>query len=547
MTQYVVDGEIGAMVTSQESPSANMVEAISSVKRMDAEQEVSLTLPTQLDFWGITWRIRFPDTFTRAFRDRDLKQQQPDAFIDGWTGYARSGSWFTFQDRDNEWFEVHGAVDGAWWQFLFQGRDRALFTDGAFSVEVELEANAWYYVAMVFGNGIVTIRLSDGSGTTLASNSQSGVTIPLSKSYLGASAMVYNIVADREPATITDDTIQLYGEVIDFDGSEGYVYWPSHDAKTQNVGTTAGYYAWPWTDRPWWASECEGLEYTYGIHKTACAWFRLYTDGAVPAKYDNANGYLEYWPKIQCNDRAIGQAVESRLSTGWPTAWTSGIQTGIYVFVDELWEPRGPFYAPVEGYIDEGRPFHVSLQPEQGDRAAVPPWYTCGTGFDWPDATGAGNSWASWYTDPDEWEFYWTLTPQDGGNPSFEIDEIVLDADIDASTGDLITEDTVVMEGWNTEMLPVEDGIFTIDATPVRGSVNVYTWDGKLLDYPDEWEEADDLGLRYRLKTEVEGDAVTVIYFVTRPVHGNEPAISRPTMEAEYQERPRKTRTPYPM
>jgi hypothetical protein len=177
----------------------------------------------------------------------------------------------------------------------------------------------------------------------------------------------------------------------------------------------------------------------------------------------------------------------------------------------------------------------------------VPPWYTCGTGFDWPNATGEGNSWASWYTDPDEWEFYWALAPQDGGNPSLEVDDIVLDADIDADTGEPYTEDSVVMEGWNTEMVPVENGQFVIDATPVRGSVNVYTWDGRLLDYGPDWEEADDLGLIYDLHTEVEGDAVTVIYFVTRPVPGNEPAISRPTMEMEYQERPRPTRTSFPI
>ena len=589
MTQYVVDGEVGSMTASQEDPSANMHTSIDYVLRMNAEQEISLTNPTQLDFGELTWKIRFPDTYTRAFRDKGLKELQPDALIDGWTGYARSGSWFVYQEQDDEWFEAHGGIDGAWWQFLFQGRNRALFTDGTSSQEVELSAGQWYYVSLVFGGGIVTTRLSDGENT-LASF-WSFVSVSLSgKSYLGASALVYAVSGGSEYvqfyhpddnsqppmpdelSPITDNDLIYYGSDEDQDvfgesvamnsqgtggTGGGFTTNVGQDVKTGDLGTCSGVTAVDHVRRAYWAV-CGRLEYHFNDHRTTNPWYRFMVM-RIPEAYKNDLGYLEWQPYInprykELNDYpeapgAMGQGIEGRsIPKRWPISFQDGYNGGLHV-IDTIgvWQHIGPFYAPTNT-MEEGQWLMLGLEITPSSRAEFPPWYICGNGFQWPWRTGTGNSWRSYHGSPHSWIYRWVLNPLPPGNPTLEVDDIVFDADFEQDDdGGIITEDSEIMEGWNTEMVPVENGQFVIEATPVRGSVNVYTWDGQLLDYGDDWEEADDLGLTYDLHAKVEGDAVTVIYFVTRPVLGNEPAISRPTQEIGYQETPRKTRTPFPM
>lgn len=84
--------------------------------------------------------------------------------------------------------------------------------------------------------------------------------------------------------------------------------------------------------------------------------------------------------------------------------------------------------------------------------------------------------------------------------------------------------------GVNREWVEVSDGVFSISAQPVRGSVDVYGPDGGLLAYGTQWEEADDDGISYRL-IDVEADAVTVVYLVMMPEVILEPRHIRSWMQ----------------
>lgn len=554
---YVVDGDIGAMVASQAPAPAGASTKISSVKRLDSDQTISLISPTSLTFTTITWKVRFPEIIDRAFMDSDMKEQQPDDFIDGWTGYARLSSWFMFQDLDNEWFEAHGALDGVWWQFLFLGLGKALFTDGTFSQTVDIETLAWYYVTMDVSQeaGTCTLTLFDRHDNVLASNIRSGLSFPLLSSALGATGQVYNLVGDMVPANLVyDDNYVSPGQWWGRDGSSGYVYGSSWDSKTGQLGTTGGVDDWTWIGRPWW-SQCTGLDYTFADNRTTSIWFDFLRVGDVPEGYP----ILLWRPKIKPDNAQadiygahppgdwMGRGINGYGQSRFPLAWHDGQLSGSQYFFEDKWYYPDMFTSV--GYFRSDGHIFLGLELNEGDWGEMPPWQGCGSGFVVPWRWGTAKSWKAYYGDPADWEFMWAADVEEGEDIRFEVDVIYL-AGVDVPAEEVVTDENQAMEGWNTEMVSVVDGLFDISATPVRGSVNVYAESGLLLYYGDEWIEAEPTeefgpGMQYHLL--IPGDVVVVVYFVTRPTLGNNTIISRPTEESVYQEQPRATRTPIPL
>ncbi|MCL1598972.1 MAG: hypothetical protein M3094_07295, partial [Actinomycetia bacterium] len=186
MTSFIVADGIGSISSGVIGDAPDDADAlIDSTSRIEADNVISLTSPTQLNFANITWKFRAMHTFAeRAPFDANLREQQQDVFIDGWTGYSRDGSWYTFGNADNEWLEIHGAVDGAWWQLLFQGLGKALFTDGDWSQEVTIVAGEWYYVSMSVSTltTVGSLTLTDRHGVIIASTMLSDISVALAKS-----------------------------------------------------------------------------------------------------------------------------------------------------------------------------------------------------------------------------------------------------------------------------------------------------------------------------------------------------------------------------
>jgi hypothetical protein len=92
--------------------------------------------------------------------------------------------------------------------------------------------------------------------------------------------------------------------------------------------------------------------------------------------------------------------------------------------------------------------------------------------------------------------------------------------------------------GWNQEVATVTDGAFSLGATPVRGSVNVYDDEGYLLDYGEDWEEAegDETGMEYVI---LKGSFpfVRVVYYVYAPTLEIDDHARRPSQDKEDQAR----------
>lgn len=546
---YTIDGDIGYITPDAGTAPSGGSTKIDSTKVIDSEQIISLTSPTVLDFTTITWKVRFPENFDRAFLDKYLKEQQPDALIDGWTGYTRFGSYpFFFMDTDDEWFEVHGAVDDEWWQFLFIGLGQALFTDGTFSVAVDIEMNAFYYVSMSLNPtlGQVTLSLTDSAGTTLASNTRTGASLPMLTSSLGATGKVYNIVGDRVDATddIHFHTKRQPGQTWDQSGSTGYIadITGGWDVITRNLGTCAGITASPWTQRPYWAS-CPGkLDYTFYNNRTVSTWYEFHSD------IDPPDGYPYLMWKNQVAPAAgswTGRGIIGYASPHWPTGWHDGENSGMLVVTTGGWQ-AGTYFSSVDNFRSDNVIF---FGLECALFADMPPWYICGGGGDVPWLTGAGNSY-NFYEHDYDWEFFWAADVVEGEDYAVEFDWISI-GDTAAPEVEPENTDNMPMEGWNTEMVSVVDGLFDIGATPVRGSVNVFSDDGGLLYYGVEWEEAEETeeygpGRQFKILSGSYA-AVVVVYFVSKPVLGNSEIVSRPTEEETYQTTPRGTRTSMPV
>lgn len=120
-----------------------------------------------------------------------------------------------------------------------------------------------------------------------------------------------------------------------------------------------------------------------------------------------------------------------------------------------------------------------------------------------------------------------------GGVPDIAWDEIAFDGvsvTVEGSPGYREDGWDQPSEGWNTETIPVNGGQFAIAASPVNGSVNVFNLDGEILDYGSEWLETDDDGSTFRLigRSDV---AVTVVYFVSRPMLGSAAQSRLPSQE----------------
>jgi len=523
---YTVDGQFGSMVSEQQDRDASHHVTVDSVMILDEDNDIPLT---GLAFTEISWRFALPRTFEdRAFLERDLGQVQYDSDISGYIGdYAPGSLWYTRAEGLDEGLEVHAGVDGAWWQLILSGLGRALFTNGVESTEVDLISGHSYTVTMGLNpdTGYASVTLTDGVDV-LANHSASGLSIPLSLSHLGASGTVFNYIGGEEDAT----TISYAGESH---VSGQYVGWDSQGQPVFNdflldqpyyfdtgpCGTTAGagpgYY--PWTTRPWWA-HCDGMLDNVMIgHRTTCQWYK-FSCSSIPAGFED--GYLEYVVDMQAYGGAwIGNSCNSRVNSQWPTYWGQGAATGGYAFYDTEWHAR-TFYAPVQGYVQAGGYFYIGVEMPEVSKAEYPPWYYCG--FTWPADSGAGNSWRMYHNQPEA--FRWVDQPVSGGALSVTVDEIYFGTVV---VGESVTEEGEVAEGWNTEMVEV-DGTFSIRATPVNGTVHVFSAAGELLDYGEEWEEVDDDGLEYRLIGRSD-TVVTVTYFVSRPVFDqNKPIISRP-------------------
>ena len=527
---YTVDGQFGSMVSSQQDRDASHAEVIDSVMVLQEDNDIPLT---GLAFTEISWRFGMARTFEdRAFLNRDLSQVQYDSDIGGYIGdYAPGGPWFTRTEGLDEGLEMHAGVDGAWWQLIFSGLGRALFTNGVQSVEVDLVSGQSYTVTMGLNpdTGYASVTLTDYSSNVLANLSASGLSIPLSVSHLGASGTVFNYVGGAEDATpvIHYAETHVFGQYVGYD-SRGQPTFGDYEMDldyyfdTGPVGTTAGagpgYIAWPW--RPWWA-ECDGmLDNVFIGHRTTSQWYKFLCD-SIPAGFED--GYLEYVVDMQAYGGAwIGNSCNGRSNNQWPTYWGQGAENNGYAFYDTDWHAH-VFWAPVQGYIQAGEYFYIGVEMPEVSKAEYPPWYICG--FTWPYESGAGNSWRMNHHQPEA--FRWVDQPVSGGALSVTLDEIYFGSVI-AGEETMISEEEEVAEGWNTEMVEVTDGAFSIRATPVKGTVHVFSAAGELLDYPDEWTETSDDGLDYRLIGRSD-TVVTVNYFVSRPVFDqNKPIISRP-------------------
>jgi hypothetical protein len=547
MTLYTVDGAVGKITSAKGGVDpAHDFDEVGNVNVVDGQNSISLTSPSVLLFNKISWLFRVSQSFEdRALLFSNLEEQQLDGTIDGETGYTRAGSWYTKAQGANEGFEVHAAVGEAWWQLLFTGLGKALFTNGQWSQEVTIEALAWYTVTMVIdaATGDTTITLFDYLGNEMASGSATGLSISLSESSLGATGTVLNRIEALRDVTYleigepssTQGDIDSFGEARYFSGGgTGFTSAITVDSKTGGVGTTSGDSAIPWTVPAPAETDCAGLDYTFLNWRTVGTWYR-YTVGEIPEGFEDAA--VRMFPKLKGTPGGFGNGkhVEYRQASDWPTSWVSGAITLLSDVANAV--SPVPMYVTIPG---EGENFYLGIQPLEW--ADPPPWYLCGNGFSWPDDTGTGESWRVYYDPPSKGGMAWVIL-DDAGELFFDIDEIRIG--VAADVGEPIVEENEVAEGWNTEMVVVDAGAFFISATPVAGTVNVYSADGQLLDYVTEWVEADDLGMNYLI---VDGGytSVTVVYFVTRPMLGNDPMLSRPT-QREVDETQRTTmKTPIP-
>jgi len=106
------------------------------------------------------------------------------------------------------------------------------------------------------------------------------------------------------------------------------------------------------------------------------------------------------------------------------------------------------------------------------------------------------------------------------------------------SFGDTSVETYVPPEpdiGWNFEYVKVENGQFTLEAQPVAGSVKVESFRTGLLDYPEDWEEADDTGLVYDVRTN--DYILSVTYLVAMQSLENITSVARPQEQESQQYR----------
>jgi len=87
--------------------------------------------------------------------------------------------------------------------------------------------------------------------------------------------------------------------------------------------------------------------------------------------------------------------------------------------------------------------------------------------------------------------------------------------------------------GWNLEYVKVEDGQFTLEAQPAAGSVRVESFRTGLLDYPTDWEEADDTGVLYDVRTD--DYILTVTYLVVLESLESRITVARPQEQESQQ------------
>jgi len=316
MTSYAADGAYGSITSSAQDRDPLHVAGddktaknVDSVNVIDAENDIPLS---GLAFSEISWEFRFSTVFAdRALLDYALEQLQYDTTIEGFMGtYEMVEPWFTRPEGIDEGFEIHGGVDGAWWQLILTGLGRAIFTNGEWSQEVDLIAGDMYIVSMGLNteSGYASVTLWDRFGTVLASGSRSGLSIPLAESHLGASGTEFNYAGDSQDAsgpggdqldisrTVGPDDQHQYGQYFTHpDGwTAGFIegnwdVWPP----TGSLGTCSAQSYHSWVHRPYWAS-CPGkLDNVFVTHITTEKWWKFLCEN-IPAGFEE--GYLEWRP-----------------------------------------------------------------------------------------------------------------------------------------------------------------------------------------------------------------------------------------------------------
>jgi hypothetical protein len=559
MTTYAADGAYGSITSQLQERDAlhaagdgKTAKNVDSVNVVQGDNDIPLT---GLTFSEISWEFRLSTVFAdRALLDYALEELQYDSSIDGFIGaYQPSGPYYERTEGIDEGLEVHGGVDGAWWQLILTGLGTALFTNGEWSQEVDLIAGDMYTVSMGLNTetGYASVTLWDRFGTAMATGSRNGLSIPLSVSHFGITGTEFNYAGNSTDYFTTGDyTYLYYSDASSWDGERTfgeYAYHPSGNQSgflpnvggpiwppTGTLGTCSAQSYISWVHRPYWAS-CPGrLDNTFVTWITNETWFKMQCLAEAPPGYEE--GYLEWSPWYapqQLEYEPVGTSWSGKLLTGWshisqwPQSWKWGYAGGGHIWTQTGHQYIGPFYTPT-AYLREGYMTYFGVQIDEGSWAQQPPAYTCG--FTWPWQNSDLGSWKNYTTDPDSWRFRFVLDPEVAAPMKLEVNQIWFGSPtFEEEEEKVIIEENEVAEGWNTEMVLVIDGVASIRATPVQGSVNVYDAEGGILSHPDEWEEADDLALDYLIHTD--DGVVTINYFVSRPIFDqNQPIISRPAL-----------------
>jgi len=194
----------------------------------DSTNYISLTDPTQVEFDTVTWEVAVRESCSdSALLDENGDPLAPEDLIDTEDGYQRTDyPWYSRTEGTKDGFEVHAGVDGAWWQLIFLGYDRALFLTATDSTEVTFMAGSRYAVNMDVGDDGVAITLVDEFGITMASHVESEV-VPKSESYVGAAGTLLSGggLAAYFHEIALDGKLTSTGEVIPEDEYEPVSGW----------------------------------------------------------------------------------------------------------------------------------------------------------------------------------------------------------------------------------------------------------------------------------------------------------------------------------